>query len=486
VPHPVSRVHPIGGDLAIARALRVASTRSIAWAVASGELRTWLRDSMAPGVGVEVSHAKTLYGLKNGLWGQGGERAPDSCAPRLGLLGVFSHLVGSLSASGPDARGDAMNMRRGGFARSIQCALGVVVAIVGPLSTLSATHRAGASTMSRTMGAVSCPSMHCVAVGSRTIGGGSIPEAWSLRGAGWVSSQINTANQAAFDAVSCPFMGSCMAVGSQNGSTQPVGYAAILKSGKWTPLTITSPPLAAVSCLTATRCMAVGTSSAGQPTAEYWNGTNWRATAAPLAGGTFDAVSCASDRFCMAVGEDDSGGVANTEPLAEEWDGTRWTVKLQSSGPLTGPQGDDFTAISCLTATFCAAAGFNGSPGGQRPIASTWNGSTWKPLTQLQTTYASLNSVSCATRSVCWAVGTSYATFDGLGPYSAIAERWNGSGWAVVSSTRTGEESDLSAVSCPDTSWCNAVGSVTNRSGDELLVEHWNGTSWRKTTVPGN
>ncbi len=372
------------------------------------------------------------------------------------------------------------------LARRIRRVLGAVLVIVGPLSTLAAAHPAEASqTPVSNMVAVSCPSRQCVAVGSRAIGGGSIPEAWLLRNGAWVSSKIDTVNQAAFDAVSCPLMGSCMAVGYQNVPSQTVGYSAVLRSGVWTHLAMTSTPLAAVSCLTLTRCMAVGTNSSGQPMAVLWNGTSWRATAPPVAGGTFDAVSCTSDKFCMATGEDDSGDVQNTEPLAEEWNGSRWSVTLQSSGPPTGPEDDDFTAISCLSDNFCAAVGFNGSPGGQRPIASTWNGSTWKPLAQFQSYYASLSGVSCATRTMCWAVGTRDATFYGSPPFTAIAERWNGANWVIVGSTSTGEESGLNGVSCLDASWCIAVGSVTNRNGDELLVELWNGTIWRKTAVPG-
>lgn len=379
-----------------------------------------------------------------------------------------------------------MSRRRDRFTPRFRRAAALVAIIFASLSTLAPPSPSSASQMPiSTMAAVSCPGMQCVAVGSRAIGGGSIPEAWSLRGTAWVSSMIDTVNLAAFDSVSCPRFGSCMAVGYQDVSSQTVGYSAVLKSGKWQPLAVTAPPLASASCLTLSLCMAVGTSAAGQPAAEFWNGTSWRATVPPTAGGTFDAVSCVSNKFCMAVGEDDSGDVENTEPLAEEWNGSRWTVTLQSSGPPTGPQDDEFTAVSCLSATFCAAVGFNGSPGGQRPIASTWNGTTWKLLTQSQDDYGSLNGISCATRTACWAVGTSDATYDGLGPYTAIAERWNGSSWVVVSSTRTGEDSGLNAVSCPRASWCSAVGSVTNRSGNELLVELWNGTRWRKTVVPG-
>lgn len=69
---------------------------------------------------------------------------------------------------------------------------------------------------------------------------------------------------------------------------------------------VTNSGLQAVSCPLATSCTAVGSagSSATQPLAEHWNGTTWtiQATASPQVNKTLNGISCLRSSACTAVG----------------------------------------------------------------------------------------------------------------------------------------------------------------------------------------
>jgi hypothetical protein len=80
--------------------------------------------------------------------------------------------------------------------------------------------------------------------------------------------------------------------------------------------------LSAVSCATATNCMAVGYQDAPAPSygprlplAESWNGTIWTVLSLPVPAGAVTAslfaVNCASVVSCMAVGWYEDGSTAS-------------------------------------------------------------------------------------------------------------------------------------------------------------------------------
>lgn len=107
-------------------------------------------------------------------------------------------------------------------------------------------------------------------------------------------------------------------------------------------------------------CTAVGfdaNGSAGVPFAERWDGTAWtlQAAAIPPGGSSgLDGVSCPTASTCFAVGTGtDSGG--STVPLAEKWDGTRWTIQAtpEPAGAFIGA----LLAVSCRDTGGCTAAG---------------------------------------------------------------------------------------------------------------------------------
>ena len=81
-------------------------------------------------------------------------------------------------------------------------------------------------------------------------------------------------------------------------------------------------------------CMAVGyypASTRYQTLTERWDGSSWSRLSSPNADGTqgnfLSAVSCTSATFCMAVGAYSSNGTS-VRTLTAWWNGTRWKLAL--------------------------------------------------------------------------------------------------------------------------------------------------------------
>src|SRR6201999_1591520 len=79
------------------------------------------------------------------------------------------------------------------------------------------------------------------------------------------------------------------------------------------------------------------------------------------------------------------------------WDGTGWTLTTM------GGPGDTLNAVSVPVSSFCVAAGAPND--NDKPLAESWDGTTWAPMPLPARSQAWLSSISCATPSVCVAVG---------------------------------------------------------------------------------
>src|SRR5438128_757589 len=66
----------------------------------------------------------------------------------------------------------------------------------------------------------------------------------------------------------------------------------------------------------------------------------------------FAAVSCVSASYCIAVGSRFRGLVDHT--LAERWDGATWSVLPTKT---RGDRRSGLTGVSCVSETFCVAVG---------------------------------------------------------------------------------------------------------------------------------
>lgn len=317
-------------------------------------------------------------------------------------------------------------------------------------------------------------------------------------------------------AVSCSSSRACLAVGALFNSGEIYGDPNALPLAErwdgatWTAVNVQVPAgamngsLAAVSCRSATFCVAVGFTTAGGRQAllvERWNGSRWSMQSAPMParsrGASLAGVSCVSPRACIAVG----GFIndANRElPLGARWNGARWSI-TELPRPVRAKQGS-LNAVSCVSRSICLAVGVQTTSGeligiGRgRPLAERWNGKAWSSqpipngsLPDHESSYNPLNGVSCVSARACLAVGFVSATsaFSSDNNYP-LTERWNGSRWTRSHSRlpTSYDSTPLTAVSCAARRGCTAVGSYSTRGADVPLVARWNGSSWKRQATP--
>ena len=166
--------------------------------------------------------------------------------------------------------------------------------------------------------------------------------------------------------------------------------------------------------------------------------------------------------------------------------------RLQPSPNATVP-GGQLESVSCPSATACTAVGSNISTGGIHvTLAERWNGTTWQrqptpnPAVDVSFNVApDLTGVSCPAASFCEAAGRyNLTSFNQVG----LTEGWNGQRWALqrLPIPAGASSTALSQVSCTSAQFCEAVGSYQTQTLNQTLplVATWNGTSWRLQHAP--
>jgi hypothetical protein len=221
-----------------------------------------------------------------------------------------------------------------------------------------------------------------------------------------------------------------------------------------------------VSCVSSVDCTAVGQNvHSGGALVESWNGTAWKVVANPesTAKSQLSGVSCISKTSCAAVGTYLKTGGGN-RALVESWNGKRWNAQPIAVDALH--HHSQLNAVTCASRTLCVAVGSEGSR--RPPLIERWNGTSWKLQPNPGSADSFLLGASCASTVNCAAVGRSTAK----SRHSPFAESWDGSNWSLEPSASSSHTSGtLQAVSCPSTSACTAVGFGP-------LAERWNGSSW--------
>lgn len=346
----------------------------------------------------------------------------------------------------------------------------------------------------------------CTAAGACTAAGGArtgilvppsmLAERWN--GTSWAiqaAQNLSGALNSEFKGVSCPTgSSSCVAVGDFFNSASAMNMFAETWNGtSWTIQPVPHPSttrgvLNGVSCSSSTACTAVGTylngSSANVTLAERWNGTSWALQSTPNPSGSTDAtlqgVSCPSATSCMAVGRFFNGATNRWTRLAEQWDGSNWTIKPTQNG--SGETFSTLNGVSCTASTACTTVGGYSSKTGafqaDKLLAEQWNGTSWAfkatPV-PAGTTFATFTGVSCSASNKCTAAGGSSTTPGDSFARAPLAERWNGTSWTIQTAPNPSSEG-FAGDSCPATSSCTAVGSS--------FAEGWNGMTWTAQTLP--
>jgi hypothetical protein len=303
--------------------------------------------------------------------------------------------------------------------------------------------------------------------------------------------------------VSCPSAGNCLAVGGRvdqkTGATRMTGQR--WTGSAWTPTAVSQPggenvELKGVSCTAPTSCMAAGfaqSASGYRPVAMQWNGTIWAETASPAvspaAFSAFNDVACTAANSCEAVGyTGPSGSAHGIKPLIEHWNGSTWAVRTAANPATPGgePSQEDnkLESVSCASASICKAVGSHySSVGGvqaYQPLIENLSGEQWvseeADTYYLQTegeTDIRLFGVSCPTTAWCVAVGSSAAGHAANTPQRPFTQRWTGGSWLNVGAPKEASEaSQLTGVSCTSPGACRAV-SANSRG------LHWTGTYWK-------
>ncbi len=165
---------------------------------------------------------------------------------------------------------------------------------------------------------------------------------------------------------------------------------------------------------------------------------------------------------------------------------------MQGASNPEGAQSGALAGVSCSLATECTGVGqYINGVGGTVTLAERWNGTKWavqsspNPSGEMA---SSLAAVACPSASSCLAVGHYVSTsHTEPGVQKALVERWDGSKWELLTpATPEGsKQPTLEAIACLAASDCTATGSYVNGSGATVpLAEHWNGTSWQVQSTP--
>ena len=330
---------------------------------------------------------------------------------------------------------------------------------------------AGAHGLSGALGGVSCRSnTACTAVGEES--NRSLIECWN--GTRW--QRLKSIPQLSLGAVSCLSASRCVALGLAVTRDGDIGEADTISAGRQSIIAMApsggEPDFAAFACATATVCLAVGSFSAGSggplPLLAVLSHGRWTTpTVGPVnALGGLGGVSCPVRRSCVITGGVMTPPVAGIT-LAVHWNGSRFATETTPNGAT--PATVQLSAVSCASSAACVAVGsFTDATGVQRTLAEGWNGTRWS-LQSIPnppgTADSMLNGVSCPTTDSCIAVGSS--------GFQPLAERWDGSRWEIQATPAAG--SGLAAVSCSSAAACTAV---------STLAESWDGTTWTLRAAP--
>lgn len=290
----------------------------------------------------------------------------------------------------------------------------------------------------------------------------------------------------------CMVVGSSGAAGSTQIAIEKWNGSIWARSSYSNPSGAVESRLSAVSCRSTTSCMAVGSyvdsGKATHPLALTWNGTSWTQTATSpqpggSTGGELNGVSCPTGTSgCGAAGSyTDAGGKRHA--LSPWWSGTSWS---ELSLPIpAGATSSEVMGGMCTTVTSCHLVGsYVDASGTTKPLALKLNTETWVlKSTPLPAGAASgrLNEASCVS-SACVAVG-SYV--DGSGVKKTYALKYASEAWSLTTVPVPSEAtaSELTGVSCPSASECTAVGSFDRNSETRPLALKWDGTVWSEQTV---
>ena len=229
----------------------------------------------------------------------------------------------------------------------------------------------------------------------------------------------------------------------------------------WKPQPVTgggTPQLSAVSCPTASACMAVGSNGASLPGSGVVvtttdGGATWNAVTAPQNALVVSSVTCAGPADCTATVSD---GNATWSARSGDF-GATW--QQEGNLPASFIPGNDLT---CMAGGTCIDAGYapTSNSHGQGAIAvSADGGQTWT-LASVPSELGILQSTTCLSTSVCLAAGTTGTTVSDVVPAKGELLRSGDAGHTWTRSGKTPPVNDVYGMACPSAAQCVMVGTV--------------------------
>jgi hypothetical protein len=301
-----------------------------------------------------------------------------------------------------------------------------------------------------------------------------------------------------FQEVSCSSSTRCVAVGyTQDPSTlSQRALVATASNGVWSlgsvPARGTSNnSLWNVSCVSSTRCVAVGYSTNvavgyDQTLIAYFDGRAWSLTTSPNRPNVDNfllGVDCADATHCVAVGRSFDQTTNTSRNLVLSLSGSAWTI---AKTPDRAHASNLLADVSCGDATHCMTVGYSVRTSDNlfQTLAISSTGATWKlqPTADRPSASNVLRDVVCTSTTSCVAVG---ATDPGSGNFdeqSLIETLAGGVSTVAPSPDRTGYDNHLWAVACSNANNCVAAGESQNGDKARTLIQTMSGGTWRLTS----
>jgi hypothetical protein len=312
-------------------------------------------------------------------------------------------------------------------------------------------------------------SVTCVAAGSCVaVGGYSAKKsegsglAETLSGGVWTPRQVSSATLSnfLFTAVTCPAAGSCVAVGEgSSGIGGLSGVIGTLSGGTWTVTEVSLPPSApagalellnAVTCPAVGSCVAVGgyavlgaKSIVEEGLIDTLAAGQWTVTTAPLGSkksahdlGFLGSVACSAVGSCVAGGSIANKSGKKSSGLLEGLSNGTWApVAVPLPADALPGQFSNFNAVTCPAAGTCVAvSSYTDASGNQQGLIETMTGGTWTateapvPANAAADPLAGLDGISCPSAGACVAVG---GYFDSSVAQQGLVDTLSGGTWTA-------------------------------------------------------
>lgn len=304
-----------------------------------------------------------------------------------------------------------------------------------------------------------------------------------------------TGQFSSLESVSCPASGSCEAVGSYtDGSAKEQMMAVTETGGAWNqaaeialPANAAANPdahLVSLSCPVVGSCVAIGSYGdsanklqmmAATESGGVWGGASQIPMPAGATSWELSSVSCSAPQSCVAVGLYHDG-VSISRTMAITDTGGSWGQAAEVTLPTGAASGAStrtrLASVSCPATGACVAVGnYTTTSGVVEAMTATETSGSWRPATEIpapanafSAPEASFASVSCRSVGSCVTVGSYGMPSAYLSAMVATESdgSWGAAGQitALPPNPPTGEPAStlLSSVACPATESCVVVG----------------------------